>query len=93
MPINREQGIIDPQRRTTQRRRRLDDSAQRRRAIKTTIEPALDHRKIQSAFVVKQRSCREDTESSDMRWGIWPLDLERAQVDERQALISAMHME
>jgi hypothetical protein len=60
----------------------MDDPAQRRRALKSTIEPALDHLKIQSAFVVKQRSCCDDAESSDMRWGIWPLDPERALIKE-----------
>jgi hypothetical protein len=53
MSINREQGIVDPQRRPAQWRRRLDHSAQRRRALETTIEPGLDHPKIQSACVVK----------------------------------------
>ena len=93
MSIDRELGIVDPQRRTTQQRRRLDDAAQRWRAIETAIEPVLHHLDIQSAFVVKQWDCREDTESSDMRWSIWPLDPERAQVDKRQARILATHLE
>jgi hypothetical protein len=61
----------------------LDDLAQRWDANETALETALDRLEMQGASAVKQRLRRDDAQTSDVRWGIWPLDPERALVEKR----------
>jgi hypothetical protein len=82
VPIDREVQVVDPKWRPTQRRRSLDNFTQRRDTDETAVEAAFDHLEIEDASCVEQRLTPEDTQTSDVRRRVRPLDAERALVDE-----------